>query len=144
MTDATTTIPHITRTLHHAAALLDAQPTPIAPALSEALSGLLSQLAETDHQPVPAYDAPEAGTCAACGGTGERYYGTGPDGHIWSGESCCCDHTHCGCGSCAGFPCELAQWALEVASALGVDAVQVHRPASHIPAPPPGPGEPPF
>lgn len=52
------------------------------------------------HKADPDFEPP-AGTCRSCGGTGEVYGGTGPDGHIWTGEKCCCDHPHCvWCGGC--------------------------------------------
>lgn len=52
------------------------------------------------HSADPDFELP-VGTCRSCGGTGEVYGGTGADGHIWTGEKCCCDHPHCvWCGEC--------------------------------------------
>ncbi|MEU3160050.1 hypothetical protein ABZ753_21715 [Streptomyces griseoincarnatus] len=96
--------------------LLDSGATGFAPDLREALIGLLGTIAESGHRLLPASEDPPS-DCRGCGGTGERYDGTGPDGHVWSGESCCCSHEHCSCGAC-GFPCELADYAVEVARGL--------------------------
>ncbi|MFJ5151445.1 hypothetical protein ACIQCF_07625 [Streptomyces sp. NPDC088353] len=96
--------------------LLDSGATGFAPELREALIGLLGTVAESGHTLVPAPEDPPT-NCRGCGGTGQRYDGTGPDGHVWSGESCCCSHEHCSCGACA-FPCELASYAVEVAKEL--------------------------
>ncbi|MFD4968881.1 hypothetical protein [Streptomyces sp. NPDC058424] len=96
--------------------LLDSGATGFAPELREALIGLLGTVAESGHTLVPVPEDPPT-DCRGCGGTGERYDGTGPDGHAWSGESCCCSHEHCSCGACA-FPCELASYAMEVAKEL--------------------------
>lgn len=142
------TIPHIDRTLTAAAVHLEESTlspdlTGLSPALREALTGLLNELAERDHQP-SADDTEPDSNCYSCGGTGEVYAGTGPAGHTWTGESCCCSHPHCGCGSCEGFPCSLASYALAVAAALGVEAVEVDPPAPAPPTPPPVPGASPF
>ncbi|MFG3048099.1 hypothetical protein ACGFZR_24605 [Streptomyces sp. NPDC048241] len=103
-------------TLGNATVLLDSGATGFSPDLREALIGLLGTIAEQGHTQIPAPEDPPS-NCGSCGGTGERYLGVGPDGHAWSGESCCCSHTHCSCGAC-DFPCDLASYALEVAQGL--------------------------
>lgn len=117
-----TAIPDIARTLGNATAHLDSSGTGLTPELSEALLCLLATIAETGHHPMPSPEDPPS-NCHSCGGTGVRYLGVGANGHEWSDESCCCSHTHCACGAC-GFPCELASYAVDVASALGVTTVE--------------------
>ncbi|MFF2228734.1 hypothetical protein ACFVV7_36055 [Streptomyces globisporus] len=84
----------------------------------------------------PALDAvlPPGGTCYSCGDTGVRYDGTGPDGHMWSGEPCCCQHEHCACGACGGFPCDEVDYVVHLATVL----LREHGPhdAAHLAAVP--------
>ncbi|MGW0334349.1 hypothetical protein ACWD0J_21180 [Streptomyces sp. NPDC003011] len=82
------------------------------------------------HGPIPALKAqPDpvldevfgrhgSSACCSCGDTGVRYDGVGADGHQWSGEQCCCQHHHCRCGACGGYPCEEVRYLLAVATAV--------------------------
>jgi hypothetical protein len=113
---------------------------PLADLLAFHLSG------DSRHGPLPA-PVPTDGTdpdldaafntsraCHSCGDTGERYDGTGPDGHMWSGQQCCCQHEHCGCGACGGFPCDEVAYAVHLATVL----LREHGPhdAAHLAAVP--------
>ncbi|MFJ4966012.1 hypothetical protein ACIP6P_26805 [Streptomyces sp. NPDC088729] len=84
----------------------------------------------------PALDPvfPTSGACYSCGDTGVRYDGTGPDGHMWTGEPCCCQHEHCACGACGGFPCDEVAYAVHLATVL----LREHGPhnAAHLAAVP--------
>lgn len=90
------------------------------------LADWLESLATDEHGPT-VQDAPD-NSCYSCGGTGEVYLGTGPDGHAWSGDPCCCSHEHCKCGACGGYPCEQVQYALAVARAILGEAAELIRP----------------
>lgn len=84
----------------------------------------------------PALDAafPTSGTCCMCGNTGERYDGPGTDGPMWSGQECCCQHEHCRCGACGGFPCDEVAYVVHLATVL----LREHGPhdAAHLAAVP--------
>ncbi|MDW4918684.1 hypothetical protein [Streptomyces californicus] len=84
----------------------------------------------------PALDAVfrTTGACYSCGDTGVRYDGTGPDGHMWGGEQCCCQHEHCACGACGGFPCDEVDYVVHLATVL----LREHGPhdAAHLAAVP--------
>ncbi|MGW0670611.1 hypothetical protein [Streptomyces sp. NPDC002746] len=81
----------------------------------------------------PALDAVfrTTGTCYSCGDSGVRHNGTGPDGHMWGGEQCCCQHEHCRCG---GFPCGEVDYVVHLATVL----LRQHGPhdAAHLAAVP--------
>ncbi|MEU5476914.1 hypothetical protein [Streptomyces mirabilis] len=100
-------------------------------ALSEPLADLIGHHLGADrHGPIPTptaepdpnldevFGRPGSSACYSCGDTGVRYDGVGADGHQWSGEQCCCQHSHCGCGACGGYPCEEVQYLLAVATAV--------------------------
>lgn len=86
-------------------------PLPVAGPLADMLETAIGE----EHGPRPQEDV---SPCYGCGGTGERYDGTGPDGHIWSGVECCCSHPHCVCGECGAFPCDTVRNALAVARGM--------------------------
>ncbi|MFI1226286.1 MULTISPECIES: hypothetical protein [Streptomyces] len=91
---------------------------------------------EPQHAADPALDAifPTDRVCYSCGDTGVRYDGTGPEGHMWGGEQCCCQHEHCACGGCGGFPCEEVDYVVHLATVL----LREHGPhdAAHLAAVP--------
>jgi hypothetical protein len=92
-----------------------ALPMPVAGPVADMLEAVIAE----EHAP-RAQEEPS--NCYGCGGTGERYDGTGPEGHSWSGVACCCSHPHCTtCRECGAFPCEAVRNALAVA--LGVLAL---------------------
>jgi hypothetical protein len=86
------------------------------------LAVALDSLADTHFRcpppgPVPHPDRPDqAGACYLCGGTGEVYHGTGPDGHVWGGE-CGCEIPYCG-GCHESWPCDPIT---TIADAVGVE-----------------------
>ncbi|MCZ0984172.1 hypothetical protein O1L60_46275 [Streptomyces diastatochromogenes] len=86
-------------------------------AAASPLADLLDTVTEETHGPAPQPETTES-SCHGCGGTGQVYLGTGPDGHAWSGTECCCSHRHCTCGSCDGFPCSRVRSAYDVALGL--------------------------
>ncbi|MFC8570784.1 phiSA1p31-related protein [Streptomyces sp. NPDC057245] len=90
--------------------------------------------AEPDPTVDEALTRPGSGACYSCGDTGVRYEGVGADGHQWSTEQCCCQHEHCRCGACGGFPCEEVDAVVHLAAVL----LREHGPhdAAHLAAVP--------
>jgi hypothetical protein len=112
------TIDQIRETLGRAVEALHGDGQTLVPAAAAGpLADLLDTVTEETHGPAPQPGTADS-SCHGCGGTGQVYLGTGPDGHAWSDTECCCSHRHCTCGSCDGFPCARARSAYDVALGL--------------------------